>query len=704
MREKFAKLVPPKHPQATIYRDVYGVPHVFADSEAAGAYALALAQCEDMGKVVFRALRVGVGRQAEVTGEKLLEADRDLHLWRLPETAEKTWQASPPRTRRFIQAFCDGLNAYRASHPEECQDALEATPIQVIALLRITDVQPSIAIVKADVNAALRQPPPEFDFPNQSSTWVLGPTRTAAQRPILFLDPHWPDRGHLSWWEFHLHAGRMQVGGFAMPGIPFAGLGYTDGVAWGATAGGADSADAFEVQINPQNQNQYWYDGAWREMLVRTVTINVKSDQGVLEERPFVFRETVHGPIVREEQGRAFAGAICGVRDTLKLEQWLEMNRAHSSAELRNALRNDQAAWLNLTYASGDGHFGYIQNGMCPLRGDGGYQRLGAQDGTRSTANWQGRIALDALPQLHDPESGWLQSCNTAANYVTSGQSEKPEDFPAGVMYGHLALGDAPIWRGRGLRCFQAMPDMWQVTLEQASCFAFDTFAPAGPIWVKPLLEAYEANKKDVADPDLSMKMMADALRQWDSCVTKDSVAATVFRYWRSEYAKLQPNAVGENTAYGFPTTSLQQADAVKALRSAADYLTTTFGSPLVPWGQIMRLRRGHVDLPLDGDTAFAGGTECLRATGTSNTDDDGHYVFNGGQVIPTVVELSDPVRVYSIVPYGQSRRPESPHYTDQAHLYSQGRMRPAWHAWGQLRDHVESKQVVEYAGSAPSR
>ncbi|NQU36648.1 MAG: penicillin acylase family protein [Actinobacteria bacterium] len=71
--------------------------------------------------------------------------------------------------------------------------------------------------------------------------------------------------------------------------------------------------------------------------------------------------------------------------------------------------------------------------------------------------------------------------------------------------------------------------------------------------------------------------------------------------------------------------------------------------------------------------------------------------MFNGGQVVTTVVELTDPIRVRSIVPYGQSSKPESRHYTDQMRLYSAGKMRPAWHTWRQLRDHVESVKVTEY-------
>ena len=93
---------------------------------------------------------------------------------------------------------------------------------------------------------------------------------------------------------------------------------------------------------------------------------------------------------------------------------------------------------------------------------------LGVDDGTRPAANWQGRVPFDDLPQVHDPASGWLQSCNTAANYVTEGQTMRAEDFPPGVVCGHY-FADGRTWRGRGRRCFEVMPTMHNVTLEQAA-------------------------------------------------------------------------------------------------------------------------------------------------------------------------------------------------------------------------------------------
>jgi len=687
---------PPFALKATVYRDVYGIPHIFADSEEAAAYAIARAQCEDMGTQVFDNLRAGVGRLAEIFGEASLESDRIMHLWRVSETAERTWRESPARTRRFLQAFCDGLNDYRNAHPDECRGTLEADPIQVIALLRWSDIGPSHGIVQLCASAGLKAPPPKLDFPRHSSTWVIGPSRTRSGRPIVFIDPHWPAEGQASWWEFHVHAGRLQAGGFALPGLPVVGLGYTDGAAWAATAGGADSADVFELKTNPAHPDRYWYDGAWRDMVIRDVAIRVKTSTGAVEERRFRMRESIHGPIVAEDDGRVLAGAVCGARDTLRLEQWLAMNRARSAKELRDALRMDQAPWLNIAYGTRDGHFGYIQAGMCPRRGSGPYDMLGLDDGTRRETNWQGRIPFDGLPQVHDPASGWLQSCNTAANYVTEGHTLRAEDFPPGVVCGHYAA-DGRTWRGRGRRCFEVMPRMRDVTLEDARALALDTYAPAGPIWTGPLLDAYDARKDRVPDPDLSMKMMADAVRGWDFRMQKESAGATAFRFWRTEYSKLHPEAFGENEAFGAPATEAEQVDAVKALRAAADDLKKIFGSPLVPWGQVLRLRRGDLDLPLDGDVGFFGGVECLRATGTRNRDTSGRFVFDGGQVIPTVVELTDPIQAWSIVPYGQSRRPGSRHYADQARLYSEGRMRPAWHAWSQLRDRVESVEVLEY-------
>jgi len=679
--------------KASVYRDVYGVPHIFADTEPAAAYALAKAQCQDGARQVFDNLRVALGRAAEIHGEGAVAKDRVVLLWRLPEIMEKAWRQSPPRTKRFVQAFCDGLNDYRKNHPEECEHVMPADPVAVLALMKYVGHMPSVGIIRVEVNATLGAAERPSETPDQSSSFAIGPTRTASGSPILLIDPHWPTDGLLSFYEFHLHAGRIQVGGFTVPGLPFAALGYTSGVAWAATAGGADSADAFELKINPDNENQYWYDGRWLDMAVREQMLPVKAENGEIESRTLVLRETLHGPVVQEEDGRVFAGAVCGWEDTEVVQQWLAINRAGTRNELLAAVGMDQATWLNFLYATRDGHIGYIQTGCCPLRTDS-YASAVAQDGTSSASNWQGRVPFGELPQLHDPDSGWLQNCNTAANMVTSGMTISADDFPPGVLFGHLPVA-GHIWRGRMLRCFEVLPTLEEATLDDAEKLALDTHSPGAAIWVGPLVEAYDARLGAFADPALDLKMAVDALRDWDYRVVKESAAATVFRFWRSEYRKARPESLGDRQAIGYPKTEAEQADAVAALQAACSYLKQHHGSVLVPWGDVLRLRRGDLDLPLDGDALPE--SETMRSTGNSTLTDDGHCVFSGGQVVTTVVELTDPIRVRSIVPYGQSRKPDSRHYTDQMRRYSSGKMRPAWHTWGQLRDHVESVEVTEY-------
>ena len=67
--------------EATLYRDTWGVPHVYADSEAAGYYALGYAQAEDRLEDIYLAIREATGRMAEVKGKGALENDYLMRLF-----------------------------------------------------------------------------------------------------------------------------------------------------------------------------------------------------------------------------------------------------------------------------------------------------------------------------------------------------------------------------------------------------------------------------------------------------------------------------------------------------------------------------------------------------------------------------------------------------------------------------------------------
>jgi acyl-homoserine lactone acylase PvdQ len=69
------------------------------------------------------------------------------------------------------------------------------------------------------------------------------------------------------------------------------------------------------------------------------------------------------------------------------------------------------------------------------------------------------------------------------------------------------------------------------------------------------------------------------------------------------------------------------------------------------------------------------------------------------GQTSTQVVVLGKPVRSWTALPIGESDRPESPHYRDQAEsLFSERRLKPTWYAPEELAQHIESRQVLEGA------
>ena len=62
------------------------------------------------------------------------------------------------------------------------------------------------------------------------------------------------------------------------------------------------------------------------------------------------------------------------------------------------------------------------------------------------------------------------------------------------------------------------------------------------------------------------------------------------------------------------------------------------------------------------------------------------------------MVEFGPRVRARSVVTYGQSADPASPHFFDQAALYAEGRLREAWF-W---REDVERQAVRSYRPGIP--
>jgi acyl-homoserine-lactone acylase len=113
------------------------------------------------------------------------------------------------------------------------------------------------------------------------------------------------------------------------------------------------------------------------------------------------------------------------------------------------------------------------------------------------------------------------------------------------------------------------------------------------------------------------------------------------------------------------------------------------FGALDVAWGDVHRVRRGNVDVPVGGCASDMG---CFRVL-TYATAPDGKLVANGSDGWILAVEFDDVPRAYSVLAYGESPKPDSPWFSNQAEMFARGQLKPV--IWSQAE--IETTAVRKY-------
>ncbi|MBI3395599.1 MAG: penicillin acylase family protein, partial [Spirochaetia bacterium] len=101
--------------------------------------------------------------------------------------------------------------------------------------------------------------------------------------------------------------------------------------------------------------------------------------------------------------------------------------------------------------------------------------------------------------------------------------------------------------------------------------------------------------------------------------------------------------------------------------------------------GQVKRLRRGNVDLPIGG------GPDVMSAV--HSEERGGHLVGVAGDSYVLLVEFTPAgARSWSVHQYGNINRPESPHYADQAALFAGRTLKATLRSEKEIRTRLESE------------
>jgi penicillin amidase len=139
----------------------------------------------------------------------------------------------------------------------------------------------------------------------------------------------------------------------------------------------------------------------------------------------------------------------------------------------------------------------------------------------------------------------------------------------------------------------------------------------------------------------------------------------------------------------------------VQLLHNAVDTLNKKYGTPFISWGEVNRLQRIHtsgtkenfddnkMSLPVG---AVPGGMGSLFSFQTRTDPGQKKMYGISGNTYVAIVEFGKRIKAKSIMYFGQSSDPLSPHYFDQASLYSQGKFKNSYFYKEDVEKHATRK------------
>jgi penicillin amidase len=666
--------------ETTIHRDRWGIPHVYARTDAGAAFGFAYAQAEDYFPRIEDNYIRALGRRAEVAGPDVFFQDRLNRALEIPRLAQEEYGRLDPRMRALCDAFAAGLNYYLETHPEITPRLIERfEPWHPLAFIRYNYYQNGFIYASGVRGAELRQPArdPALDDNVGSNGWVVGPARSASGHPLLFINPHLPYFGPGQVYEGHVHSDEgWDFTGYTRFGFPFPYVGHNATLGWVSTDNAADQADLYlETFDDPARPLAYRYGTGHRIAVEWVDTIRVRTGSGI-EARAVTLRRTHHGPIVGERDGMQLAVRMARLAEDGWLAEWYAMTRARNVTELRRAMQPLAMLFGNVMAADNEGHTWYLYNGAVPRR-DPRFDWSGAVDGSDPRTEWNGYHTIDELPELLDPPSGWMDNSNGSPFRMTDRGNPDPKRFPAYMV----PEGNAVNPRGRAGQRLLASTPRW--TFEAWSRAAFDRRVFMAESTIAVLNRAAGRNRDRTLRARTAPALAL--LRRWNGVSDTSSVAMSVFSLWR----RFLPDGPDGNSP----------AVMVRTLGSALDSLERRFGRWQVPYGELSRLQR-VVDAagqePGDTRRSIAWpavhGADGAVFTGYAEPLPDQRRLYGtAGASYVSVVELGPQVRALAVHTFGASGDSTSPHYADQAVLHARGELRPAWFTLDEIRSNLES-------------
>lgn len=721
-----------------VEREPSGVVHIQADNENDLFLTLGFVHANDRLFQMDLQRRTAAGEVAEILGASALEQDVLQRTLGLYQAAESAYQNLDAETRQIVDAYTEGINAFlelNSPLPFEFQlldyEPEPWQPADVLAALKLQSFTLSLNLESELFRAELLSqgltieriqelfPPNDDEFTilqpediddlglpttvdgsnssalldlsdlnlegletsvdlsqsfvptaSGSNNWVVSGERTTTGKPLLANDPHFGMSLPSLWHTVHLESPGFEAIGASIPGVPGIAVGHNNQIAWGITNSFVDVQDLYvlppEFQVTDSRQE----------------TIQVRGADDVV----IPVQESALGPVLSGALGLDAPIALrwVGLGETDgTLESFLGINQAQNWEDFTTALESYVAPSQNFVYADVEGNIGYITPGQIPIRPLGltGTVPVPTSELLSSglvseleDLDWQGLIPFDQLPQVLNPERGYI---------ITANQRIAPDEYPF-----FLGTEYAEPYRAQRIQELiesedtLSLADMQAIQLDQVSLL-FRDFVPVLEA-IEPILEDLEPH------PSRALRWL-DRLLEWDGNVSPDSRQATVFETWYTQLTQIPAAEIGLEVLDGRPAEPaprfLLQAftegdpacggSEAACLETAAQIfqeVVASFEGSVPRWGDIHLATFTHPVLPLERQVPFGGD----RYTVNVGTYDPETFLFDtNGANYRQIVDLSNLENSVFIQAPGQSGRPFSPFFDNLLPLWQRGAYLP---------------------------
>jgi penicillin amidase/acyl-homoserine-lactone acylase len=648
---------------ARIRRDTFGVPHISGPTDADVAFGLAYAHAEDDFATIQDVALATRGTLATEKGPKGAVTDYLVRLMRVWPTLNARYERDlPDDLKRVLSAYADGINAYAARHPGAVVPGLLPMTGRDIAAGFIfkTPFFYGLDGVLSKLTAPTRGKPMP---PVGSNGVAVAPSRSADGATRLLVNSHQPYSGPVAWYEALLDSGEgWHVAGGFFPGSPFMLHGHNAHLGWANTVNAPDLVDVYRLTINPANSNQYRLDGAWRNFERTDAAIRVKLLGPLFWTVHKAVLWSAQGPVFETDHG-VFAIRYAGMGEVRQALQYYRLDKARNLAEWRAAMGLQALPSINYLYADEAGNIGYVYNGLFPDRKPG-VDWQGVLPGDRSDLIWTRYLPFDRVPQIWNPRGGYVFNSNNTPFQATGPEDAlKPADFPA-------SMGIQTNMTNRSYRAQETFGADPRITAEAFRRYKFDVAYSARSDVARVVAQVLALDPRGEADVIAAQTL----LRGWDRRADRSSRAAAL------AIATATPIAAAWEAKRAVPDI---RATLVKAIVG----LKQRFGRIDPEWGQVNRIIRGAVDLPIDG------GPDTYRAVYGEPRSDGTLQAVAGDTLIMFVTWDKDgKLSSQSIHQFGSATLdPASRHYADQTPLFAAMRTKPVLFTDAQLAGHVEA-------------